>query len=63
MQSMSKSSDPSKPKGVFSTFNYIYKENGIKGLYRGVGPRISLGIWQSTFMIFLSDIVRDALKI
>jgi len=29
---------------------YIYKENGIKGLYRGVTPRIFLGIWQTICM-------------
>lgn len=50
MQSMAKaepgSNRPTKP-GVFNTLGYIYKENGIKGLYRGISPRIALGIWQT----------------
>lgn len=32
---------------VFNTLSYVYKESGIKGLYRGVTPRIGLGIWQT----------------
>lgn len=49
MQSLSKSASEhhkSKPT-IMSTAAYIYKENGIKGLYRGVSPRILLGIWQT----------------
>lgn len=52
MQSMAKSTDPAvlagtKKKTVFGTLGHVYKENGIKGLYRGVTPRIGLGIWQT----------------
>lgn len=28
---------------VFNTLAFVFKENGIKGLYRGVTPRIGLG--------------------
>ena len=37
--------DPNAPtkKTVLNTLNYIYKTNGLKGLYRGVAPRIGLG--------------------
>ncbi|EIM19968.1 mitochondrial carrier [Wallemia mellicola CBS 633.66] len=61
MQSMLKGSDPNKPKGVVGTFNHIYKESGINGLYRGVTPRIALGIWQTICMVTFSDMVREAL--
>lgn len=37
---------PAKPT-IANTLAYIYRENGIKGLYRGVTPRIGLGIWQT----------------
>ncbi|TIA90679.1 hypothetical protein E3P99_01423 [Wallemia hederae] len=62
MQSMSKSADvANKPKGVFGTLGYIYQENGVKGLYRGVSPRIALGVWQTICMVTFSDMVREAL--
>lgn len=50
MQSMAKAAPGSnRPEKltIFNTLNYIYKENGIKGLYRGVTPRVFLGIWQT----------------
>lgn len=45
----SKVDDPNRPKkmNVASAFRYIYQKNGVAGLYRGVTPRIGLGIWQS----------------
>lgn len=50
MQSMAKaeagSARPVKP-GVFNTLAYVYKESGIRGLYRGISPRIALGVWQT----------------
>ena len=47
MQSMAKSTSVNRPAKmtVFNTLTYVYKESGIKGLYRGVTPRIGLGIW------------------
>lgn len=49
MQSMAKNTSVDRPAKltVFNTLGYIYKESGIKGLYRGVTPRIGLGIWQT----------------
>lgn len=44
---------------IMSTLKYIYKENGIKGLYRGVTPRIGLGVWQTICMVSLADYVKD----
>lgn len=57
MQSMAKSSAaestrPAKPT-IANTLAYIYRENGIKGLYRGVTPRIGLGIWQTVRLRFI----------
>ncbi|BGO93040.1 hypothetical protein NBRC10512_004261 [Rhodotorula toruloides] len=63
MQSMAKgaSSDPSRPAKptIANTLAYIYRENGIKGLYRGVTPRIGLGIWQTVCMVSFADVVKD----
>ncbi|WFD40475.1 uncharacterized protein MJAP1_003461 [Malassezia japonica] len=49
---------PAKPT-IMNTAAYIYKENGIKGLYRGVSPRILLGVWQTVCMVSFADTVRD----
>lgn len=43
---------------IVNTLGYIYKENGIKGLYRGVTPRIGLGVWQTICMVSFADYVK-----
>lgn len=58
MQSMAKSAERGEKKTIVNTLAYIYKENGIKGLYRGVTPRIGLGIWQTICMVSLADYVK-----
>ncbi|KAJ9096605.1 Mitochondrial DNA replication protein yhm2 [Naganishia cerealis] len=65
MQSAMKSTDPvraAQKKTILNTLSYIYKTNGIKGLYRGVTPRIGLGIWQTVCMVSLADYVKAAIK-
>ncbi|KAI0830717.1 mitochondrial carrier [Trametes gibbosa] len=62
MQSMAKSADREGKKTIINTLQYIYKENGIKGLYRGVTPRIGLGIWQTICMVSLADYVKAWVK-
>lgn len=57
VEMQSKKDDPNRPKKmtVGNTFKYIYETNGIKGLYRGVAPRIGLGVWQTVCMVALGD--------
>ncbi|TDL28584.1 mitochondrial carrier [Rickenella mellea] len=66
MQSMSKSAGTATNRPakltIFNTLGYIYKENGMKGLYRGVTPRIGLGIWQTICMVSFADYVKDWVK-
>ncbi|KAN0125249.1 mitochondrial carrier [Russula decolorans] len=66
MQNMSKEATTSANRPakltMFNTFGYIYKENGIKGLYRGVTPRIGLGIWQTICMVSFADYVKAWVK-
>lgn len=45
----------SSPCLASSTLAYIYKEGGIKALYRGVTPRIGLGIWQTVCMVSFAE--------
>lgn len=64
MQSMAKSTSANRPAKltVLNTLGFIYKENGIKGLYRGVTPRIGLGIWQTICMVSFADYVKVWVK-
>jgi hypothetical protein len=57
VEMQSKTEDPNRPKKmtVSNTAKYIYSNNGIKGLYRGVAPRIGLGVWQTICMVAIGD--------
>src|SRR2546423_6052663 len=57
VEMQSKTDDPNRPKNltVGKTMKYIYQQNGIRGLYRGVTPRIGLGVWQTICMVALGD--------
>jgi len=61
VEMQSKKEDPNRPKKmtVGNTFKYIYSTNGLKGLYRGVTPRIGLGVWQTVCMVALGDIAKE----
>ncbi|KAF3926705.1 hypothetical protein ABW21_db0204140 [Orbilia brochopaga] len=64
VEMQSKTVDPNRPKNltVAKAFNYIYQNNGLKGLYRGVTPRIGLGIWQTVCMVGLGDMAKEAVE-
>ncbi|WEW56348.1 Mitochondrial DNA replication protein yhm2 [Emydomyces testavorans] len=64
VEMQSKTEDPNRPKNltVGKTLKYIYSTNGIKGLYRGVAPRIGLGIWQTVCMVALGDMAKEAVE-
>lgn len=57
VEMQSKKEDPNRPKKmtVGNTFRYIYQNDGVKGLYRGVAPRIGLGVWQTVCMVAMGD--------
>jgi hypothetical protein len=57
VEMQSKKEDPNRPKNltVSKAAKYIYSNNGLKGLYRGVTPRIGLGVWQTVCMVGLGD--------
>ncbi|KAL2753766.1 hypothetical protein ACRALDRAFT_1065024 [Sodiomyces alcalophilus JCM 7366] len=60
VEMQSKKEDPNRPKKmtVGNTFRYIYETNGIRGLYRGVAPRIGLGVWQTVCMVAMGDMAK-----
>ena len=51
---------PGRPEKmtILSCAKYIYQNNGLKGFYRGVTPRIGLGVWQTVCMVFGGDAVK-----
>ncbi|KDN40784.1 mitochondrial carrier [Tilletiaria anomala UBC 951] len=62
MQSMAKGAAVRTEKPtVMNTLSYVYKQNGLKGLYRGTTPRIFLGVWQTICMVSFADYVREFL--
>ncbi|PKS12185.1 hypothetical protein jhhlp_001483 [Lomentospora prolificans] len=64
VEMQSKTDDPNRPKKmtVGNTFKYIYQNNGIKGLYRGVTPRIGLGVWQTVCMVAMGDMAKSYIE-
>lgn len=64
VEMQSKKEDPNRPKKmtVGNTFRYIYGTSGVKGLYRGVAPRIGLGVWQTVCMVALGDVAKDLVE-
>ncbi|KAI5283133.1 Mitochondrial DNA replication protein yhm2, partial [Ascosphaera acerosa] len=64
VEMQSKKEDPNRPKNltVGKTMRYIYHTNGVRGLYRGVTPRIGLGIWQTVCMVALGDMAKEVVE-
>ncbi|KAK9779401.1 hypothetical protein AB5N19_00944 [Seiridium cardinale] len=60
VEMQSKTEDPNRPKKmtVGNTAKYIYSQNGLKGLYRGVAPRIGLSVWQTVCMVAMGDMAK-----
>jgi len=40
-----------KARGFVATFQDIVKQDGLKGLFKGVVPRVGICIWQTLFMV------------
>lgn len=64
MQSQKPGLIPGRPvkMTMANTVEYIYKENGIKGFFRGVTPRIGLSVWRTVCLVSLSDVVKDTIE-
>jgi len=56
---------PGRPKnlGIFGAAKWIVSKSGVKGLYRGVVPRICLGVWQTICMVTGGDYLKVILSI
>ncbi|KAI9341487.1 mitochondrial carrier domain-containing protein [Obelidium mucronatum] len=58
MQSQLKVAGRPEKMTISSAAGWVYKQNGILGFYRGVTPRIGLGIWQTVCMVAFGDKVK-----
>ena len=58
MQSQVK--DPNRPQKmtIGSAARWIYQNNGLKGFYRGVTPRIGLSVYLTVCMVFGGDTIK-----
>lgn len=51
-----------EPKiGMFAIFKQVTSQYGIPGLFKGVIPRIMLGIYQTVFMVTGANLIRHHL--
>eukprot|EP01064_Diplonema_japonicum_P033503 TRINITY_DN6616_c2_g1_i1.p1 TRINITY_DN6616_c2_g1~~TRINITY_DN6616_c2_g1_i1.p1 ORF type:complete len:289 (+),score=48.43 TRINITY_DN6616_c2_g1_i1:79-945(+) len=50
-----------KKLSLSGVLGMIYKERGVAGWFKGVVPRIGLGIWQTLFMVTGARIVKEAI--
>ncbi|GAA5886860.1 hypothetical protein JCM16303_006737 [Sporobolomyces ruberrimus] len=64
MQSLKKTTNRAKPQHLtmLNTFKYIYQENGIRGLFRGVTPRVALSTYRTICLVSLGDYVKTLFK-
>lgn len=49
-------------KNMTSAAKFVYKFHGIRGFFRGVLPRVCLGSWATTCMVFGGDTLKEYLN-
>lgn len=47
---------------MMGVFRMVYKDYGAAGLFKGIVPRLLLGIWQTLFMVSGANIIKERLK-
>ncbi|KAG0171896.1 hypothetical protein DFQ28_003805 [Apophysomyces sp. BC1034] len=62
MQSQVKAVGRPEKMTIVKATQWIYQNNGIRGFYRGVLPRVGLGMWQTLCMVALGDHFRAMFK-
>ncbi|GAA5820867.1 hypothetical protein JCM11491_003875 [Sporobolomyces phaffii] len=58
MQSLKKSDHRPRDLTMWKTLKYIYQENGLAGLFRGVTPRIGLSTYRTICLVSIGDYVK-----
>ncbi|OZJ06927.1 Citrate/oxoglutarate carrier protein [Bifiguratus adelaidae] len=59
MQSQLKTAGRPEKMSIATAAKWIYRNNGLKGFYRGVTPRIGLGMWQTICMVTFGDYAKE----
>lgn len=59
MQSQAKAVNRPTNLNIFNTAQYIYREHGLLGFYRGVTPRIGLSVYLTVCMVFGGDQIKE----
>lgn len=59
MQSQVKTPGRPDKMTIATAAKWIYKNNGASGFFKGVVPRIGLGMWQTVCMVTLGDAMRE----
>ena len=53
MQSQTKAADRPKNLNIWTTAKYIFQKNGILGFYRGITPRVCLGVYLTVYILII----------
>ena len=48
--------------GMVTVMRDIVRVDGVGGLFRGIVPRVGLGIWQTLFMVTGAKLIKDELQ-
>lgn len=60
---MQSAASEGKPRlNMVKTMQLVVNEHGVGGLFKGIVPRIGLGVWQTLFMVTGAKIVKEHLK-
>ncbi|KAJ5224654.1 mitochondrial DNA replication protein [Penicillium citrinum] len=53
--------DPTRPENptMISTFTHIFAASGVKGVFRGVVPRIGVATWATVCVVGFGDTVKE----
>uniref|UniRef100_A0A6T6KH87 Mitochondrial carrier protein n=1 Tax=Rhodosorus marinus TaxID=101924 RepID=A0A6T6KH87_9RHOD len=60
MQARARAGEPAL--SMMGVFRMVYKDYGVSGLFKGIVPRLLLGIWQTLFMVSGANIIKERLK-
>lgn len=61
VEMQSQARDPNRPAkmNIWTTAKHIYEHHGWWGFYRGVTPRIGLGVYLTVCMVFGGDQIKE----